>query len=83
MSCACSSGTSTATPTHHLRYSGSVKEREKRRERENLIDNTDPNSAGSIEFLTKKHRTARQGATATNEMIRSQWQDKGIGKLGQ
>jgi len=65
------------------KYSGSVKEREKRRERENLIDNTDPNSAGSIEFLTKKHRTARQGATATNEMIRSQWQDKGIGKLGQ
>jgi hypothetical protein len=65
------------------RYSGSVRQREERRERETLTDNTDPNSAGNIDFLTKKQKTARQGATATNEMIRKEWQDQGIGKLGQ
>lgn len=64
-----------------LRYSGSQLDREKRCRDEREIDNTDPNSEGSIAHMQKKQKTALQGATATNEAVRSHFKDKGIGHV--
>ena len=46
-----------------------------------MIDNTDPNSAGSIAHLQKKQKTALQGATATNEAVCSHFTQKGVGHV--
>ena len=62
------------------RYSGSVSQREAKRKRENMDENTDLNSAGSIEYNCAKQKVAQTNATATNDMIRHQHAKQGVGK---